>query len=535
MWLKRRKVEILIFMMLFLAGASFYHPVEYDNTKSRYFLLSALVDYRTLNIDAYQQYTLDKSEWNGHYYSNKAPGASFLGVPVYWLLRELTPLTVSNGWFALFIVRIVTTTLLFALLGVVMYRLAQFFGVSRRQALIMVIAYGFGSIALLQATLFSGHQIAASLGFFSFALLVRFSSKERMVEIKYWYYGFFAGLLAGFAVITDYTAIVIAICLAVYTVLSQMDVRMKTGFILGGLVCVLILAAYNMACFGHPFSSSYEHLVFNKFREGAEQGVFGAGLPKIEAIIGLLISPSRGIFFIMPVLLFSFWGIVKMILRQQQRREGLLIVSVSVLSFLFISGFYAWHGGWTFGPRYLVPMLPFLAFPIAFLRLRPGLFWLLFIPSCIQVVLSVAVFPHVTNLVVNPIMEFIIPLMIYGYTALNAGMLLHLPWPWSVITVIAIIVLLGVWAFRESSRDELPNAYDRIPSLGLIFPALWICMIAAGIVFLKTYPPETVHLSRSVVLTPAAITYNSPRLQRAAAFEKYLSDSATVTGSNSLR
>lgn len=127
-WFKRHKIEFIIFAMLFFAGSAFYHPIEYDNTTSRYLLLSAVVDHGTLSIDDYKTKTIDKSEWDGHYYSNKAPGASFLGAPVYWMMRNLTSLKESTPmtWLEKYIIRVITTTLLFALLGVVMYRLAQF-------------------------------------------------------------------------------------------------------------------------------------------------------------------------------------------------------------------------------------------------------------------------------------------------------------------------------------------------------------------------------------------------------------------------
>jgi len=500
MWLKNYKTELLTFALMFLAGAAFYHPTEYDNTVSRYALLSAMVDYGTLNIDR-QTDTLDKSEWNGHYYSNKAPGASFLGIPVYWLLRNLTPLKTSRSmvWLDMYIVRLMTTTLLFALLGVVMYRLAQFCGAVPRQAFLMVLAYGFGSIALLHATLFSGHQIAASLGFFSFALLVRFSSNDRTAVIENLGYGFLAGLLAGFAVITDYTAIVIAICLAIYAIASQLHVRFKTGFILGACVCVIILTAYNMACFGHPVSFSYGHLVNEEFREGMSQGILGIGFPKIRAMVALLFSPSRGIFFIMPVLLLSFWGISYMIVQQKRQQEAILISVVVIVSFLFVAGFYGWHGGWAFGPRYLVPMLPFLAFPIAFLNWRPYLFWLLFIPSCAQVGLSVIGVPHVPQLIANPIVELIIPCINYGYTSLNAVTLLGLEWPWSVMTVIVIIVALGIWAFRKSGREKSPEV-TKISILSVTLLVLWMCMIVTMLALTRTDSPATVRFLRSQVL-----------------------------------
>ncbi len=511
MWLKNWRTELLIFAMMFLAGAAFYHPIEYDNTASRYALLSAAVDYGTLNIDASHNDTIDGAEWNGHYYSNKAPGASFLGIPVYWILRNLTSLKESRpmAWLDMYIIRVVTTTLLFALLGVVMYRLAKFCGAFPRQAFLMVIAYGFGSIALLHATMFSGHQIAASLSFFSFALLVRFSSNDRTAWVENWGYGFLTGLLAGWAVITDYTAIVIAICLAMYAIASRLNARFKAGFILGACVCMIILAAYNMACFGNLFSFSYAHLAHEKFRVGASHGILGIGFPQTGAMVNLLFSPSRGIFFIMPVLFLSFRGIAYMIIRQKFQREAILISAVFIFSFLFVAGFYGWHGGWSFGPRYLVPMLPFLAFPIAFLNWRPYLFWPLFVLSCAQVVFPVICVPHVPDLIANPIVELIIPCMSYGYTALNAGMMLGLEWPWSVILIIVLIGLLGVWAFYESGRDESSKLYEQASVLSTTFLILWICMIPAILAITRTDSSMEFRHLKSQVIEDFAIFFNN--------------------------
>jgi hypothetical protein len=498
-WFKHRKIEILIFVMLFLAGASFHHLIEYDNTASRYFLLGAIVDYQTLNIDAFQKGTIDKSKRDNHYYSSKAPGAALLGVPVYWCLRHLTPLRYSTPLeqLQLYIVRVMTTTLLFALLGVVLYRLARFYGASSRHAFLMVIAYGFGSIALLHATLFSGHQIAASFSFFSFAMLVHLSGNNKNNGQGHWYFGFLAGLFAGFAVITDYTAVIIVIGLAMYAITSRMGVGQKVGFMSGGCVWILVLAAYNMACFGHPFSFSYEHQVYEHFKEGTAHGILGIGLPRPEAIMGLLFSPSRGLFFIMPVFLLSLWGIARMFTDKQHLRESVLIIAIITGSFLFVAGFYGWHGGLTFGPRYLVPMLPFLVFPIAFLRWKSYLFWLLFILSFIQVGFSVAGVPHVPKLIANPIVEFIVPLMSYGYTSLNTGILFGLAWPWAVVAAVIILGVIGVWAFRESYREELLPDEDRIPALVITIGVVWIVFIVTTLAVVRTDSTTTVKRMRS--------------------------------------
>ena len=358
-------VEMILFLLLFLAGASFHHPVEYDNTLSRYFLVSAVVDRGTLNIDAYQDRILDKSYWDGHYYSNKAAGAPMLAIPVYWCLRHLSPwrdAVPPLSRIDQYIVRIVTTTLPFAILGIVMYRLACAWGASPRRAYLMVLAYAFGSIALIHATMFSGHQMAACFTFFSFAILERQRLPAMPVPPGRQGYlpllpHFAAGLCAGLAVLTDFTAVVIALFLTVYALLRRFGIRAKLSFLAGGGICIAALAAYNMACFGSALSLSYAHMTHSTFQKGAAKGLLGLTLPDPLALAALLASPSRGLFFTMPIFLLSLVGLAELSGRRDRLPSLLVMVAIIVGTILFVSGFYGWHGGWTFGPRYLVPVL----------------------------------------------------------------------------------------------------------------------------------------------------------------------------------
>ena len=523
----KKASEILIFCMLFFAGTYFYHPVTYDNMSSRYFLVSSIVDFGTLSIDQYHDRTIDKSFSNGHYYSNKAIGAPLLGIPVYWILRNFTPsgnrapLSSSDKYF----VRVFTTTLPFAILGVVLFRTACLIGASFKIALLMALAYSFGSIALIHSVTFTGHQVAGSFAFFSFYILFKLSNQNKGEVKKNLSYqitkSFLAGLFAGLAALADYTAMFIAIALTVYVFSLRLSWRLTISFLSGGGLMAVVLAAYNYYCFGSPWSMSYAHLTHEAFQEGSSKGILGISVPDPFALFSILMSPSRGLFFIMPVFIFSLFGLKYLWTSGKFRREILLIV-VIVAGYLFINaGFYAWHGGWTFGPRYLVPMLPFLALPMVYAN--PGSFWfyLLFAISMFQVFPAVISIPHVPEIIQNPLTEIILPCLGYGYMAVNGGHWLGLNGLWSLIPFFTI--MLGIAVFMFWSVDS-KDRYDVVPLAWKASIGLSIAFILLTLATVHTKPPELLHQQRAVILRHGALATQSEQLSRMAAYEKRLAE-----------
>ncbi len=529
-----KKLEIVVFCMLLFAAAYFHQVVDYGNTRSRYFLVSAVVDYGTLNIDMYQELELDKSFSNGHYYSNKAIGASLLSIPVYWALRNLTPtgngapLSLAEKYF----VKIFSTTLPFALLGVVLLRVAIQWGADIKTALWVVLAYSFGSIALLHATLFSGHQIAASFSFFSFAVLFKLktettrrlgaaTNEQKNNDFHLLSKIFFAGLFAGLAALADYTAMFIAIALTGYALSLRLPWRLIVSFLLGGGLCIGVLAAYNLFCFGSVGSFSYSHLTHEAFQTGASKGLLGVSLPDPSAFLSIMISPSRGLFFIMPVFLYSLIGFISLWKKNDFRREAVLILTVVVGYFCINAGFYGWHGGWTFGPRYLVPMLPFLALPMILANLGSFWFYLLFGLSMFQVYLSVIGIPHVPPQILNPLVEFILPYLGYGYMAVNLGHILGLQNLWSIIPYFVIVAGLAVFIFRKVDRRVSSNDISNKWKTAI---GLWIGFILIMLATVHTTPSKRVHLLRSKILRHAADTIHSDRLYKISIYEKRLAE-----------
>jgi hypothetical protein len=82
---------------------------------------------------------------------------------------------------------------------------------------------------------------------------------------------------------------------------------------------------------------------------------------------GVLVSPNRGLFVFTPIALLGFYGLVRGSLRSRQERDPLiplfgLAVAVHLLA---VASYREWGGGWTFGPRYLVDILPVLGLAAA--------------------------------------------------------------------------------------------------------------------------------------------------------------------------
>ena len=73
------RTAVVLGLTLFASYAYFYQAGGW-NQNGRFALVRALLEQGTLRIDAYADSTGDRSLWEGHYYCDKAPGASFLAL-----------------------------------------------------------------------------------------------------------------------------------------------------------------------------------------------------------------------------------------------------------------------------------------------------------------------------------------------------------------------------------------------------------------------------------------------------------------------
>ncbi|MGH9195987.1 MAG: hypothetical protein ACRD1T_09635, partial [Acidimicrobiia bacterium] len=130
---------------------------------------------------------------------------------------------------------------------------------------------------------------------------------------------------------------------------------------------------FNLAAYGRIFGGY--SIAVERFAElGLPTPAFGNPL---EGILGLLISPGRGLFVFAPITLVAIPGAIRAV---RERGWFLIACAAGALAHLvFFSSYKVWWGGYAYGPRYLIeamPMVALLAQPLAVsvsgLDLRPG-------------------------------------------------------------------------------------------------------------------------------------------------------------------
>lgn len=416
-----------IALIVFLAAAYFIPRGALWNADSHLFLTASIVDRGSLTIDPFAAFTGDLAQHGAHFYSDKAPGLSFLAVPVYLLLKYTllgghpyadlfrVPADQRVDFLPRYLIALVLAALPTALLSALIYRFLARLNVARRWRTLLALTYGLGTIALPFGTVLFSHQLAAVLLFGAFLLMFRLRQGERSAWL-----GPVAGLLAGYAVITEYPTAIIALALLLYALIDRADPaagRRRAARMAAGMVPPALLGAlYNTLAFGGPLSVGYSSLAAgSQFRAGQAQGFLGVTYPHLDAIWQTTFGPYRGTFLLSPVLLLAIPGFVVIFHRREWRAEVALWLGIVLAYFAFVVSYFEWDGGFSLGPRHFLPALPFLALPIGVLlgpaRARAWKFAtaVLAAISIATVVLATATDPLVDPRFTSPLTQWVLP------------------------------------------------------------------------------------------------------------------------------
>lgn len=84
--------------------------------------------------------------------------------------------------------------------------------------------------------------------------------------------------------------------------------------------------------------------------------------PIWKGMLGLTVSPGKGLFFYSPIVLLSILNYKRFLLWKKEL--AVAIVLLLALYSIFLGKYIAWHGDFAWGPRYLTVLFPYLILPL---------------------------------------------------------------------------------------------------------------------------------------------------------------------------
>ena len=323
-------------------------------------------------------------EWAGHWFVRGGVGQALLGAPLYWIGRgigawvpALEERHSQQGYYGLasddYFAHLALAwrgPLLTALTALLLVLAARRLRVERSHAWFAAFAYGVSTFAWAQSRTGADDVQSTFLLFLSFHMLLRI--RARLTRLEYPRAGDLAGLGVAIALTLltrlDTLPAVLVLCAATeviltrgYGVLRDAPWGPERDGGLPGRVAALVVVLPVLA--GAGFLLWFEHAKSGSWALPRPEN-FSPPAQWPAALAGLLVSPGVGLVWMAPLVLLVPFGIV----RTRQRGERLLErVLLGVLAGTLLSAVAtpAWHGGWTYGPRLLLPALPFLWLAVA--------------------------------------------------------------------------------------------------------------------------------------------------------------------------
>jgi hypothetical protein len=233
-----------------------------------------------------------------------------------------------------------TNTFYAACITVALFSLLSILGYRRRRALLVVSIIASSSILLPYSKIIQPETMATLL-FILFLIIVAFDHPLT----------FFSGCVLGGIFAALYfikpVNILFGSIIGLYVVIRLFQKRATLSAMYG----FCIVSALPLSAFFYFNWYRFGSLV--QFGYGDQQFQFST--PFIYGLLGFFISPSKSMVVFSPLVIFCMWGFKRFY--RAQRRIALCIAGIGILYLLVYSKWFDWKGGWTWGPRLIVPAI----------------------------------------------------------------------------------------------------------------------------------------------------------------------------------
>lgn len=272
---------------------------------------------------------------DGQYYSIRYPLLSILAVPFVSVGFALAHLLNLPSHYVAAVCALVLSLLLTAGTTVLVALLALRLGSTKQGAYFAALSFAFGTTALVYAREFFAEPLLAFLTAVSLYLAIGQTKREHII----------ASILAGLMVTAKPAGVVVGPVLSAYFLAKRRPLRIVIGPVIGTAMGVMLYFIYNYMRFGSFLSF------------GQKTSRFGLeGIP--ERFFGMLFAfgAGGGLIWYCPPVILAIWALYKAFQSKSKILEVLAIAGV-FLGYLVLHSFWEF-GGWSWGPRFLVPTLP---------------------------------------------------------------------------------------------------------------------------------------------------------------------------------
>ncbi|MDC1283768.1 hypothetical protein N8Z19_00010 [Saprospiraceae bacterium] len=306
---------------------------------------------------------------SGHRHMVYSPGQSLVFIPIYYISNFFCSDEVNSYYFSAFYVSFINY-FIHAFCAFFLFKISTVLGASERRAYLLSGFFGLTSYSFVFAQSTYEHHFEMLFILMSMFYTLKKDFKNREV---------FVGLLLSLGLLFRTTTI-----LAVPAILlMQKDNKSRFKVLLSLSIGISFVLLYNYYRFGNPLESGYS-LAWSLAHD--DQFDFWSISRMPVALFGFLFSPGKGLVFFSSTILIALLGIKTFWQKHRMMSISIFLITATYLGIFSMN--FAWHGSiWSYGPRYILPIVPFLYLPIMCIKPKKWLFFVLMIAFSFQVVL----------------------------------------------------------------------------------------------------------------------------------------------------